>query len=513
MKVIFFVALAALPMSTYLSAHGRSPQMEQELNAPIPNWMTIGEPIPVEPAPAGTEETVIFRETSGESRSTRHTVTIPRTGYEIKVDYPINWYSGCSLSPDGTRLLINSGTDTKLYEILDMGGHREIALQLPHVTHDTGPKGFILGWSWADGETLVGSSEITDDSGLETLEKRIYVFQLKTRTLRRLNFSALNLPTTEHLKITRIGTDLRHLKVRIGEEEITLKDDLKSVPQSGGGLEVESREASSPGIPPEQEESGSPASDARKVHPDHPPLCIPDNSDHFTDPERLGGRTLEAKPAETAKIPTVSKPANPGLLPQVTLTAAEYEVDPFALNCGREHPPFKFEGGAGTGRVINRQGKVLLDSGKEIGIFGAAVAPDKEKVLVKGGNAINMVLYPSDGRKIMLPALPPGTNMLGFGDWQWLGRSLVSGTSGVAKISREGPHENCCNDNNIAATKFYTFDLLTEQLSEVVMPSTVTQPVVHAVEVMSDGHIHLVQDRLDGSGEQDLGWFKVEGSK
>ena len=64
-------------------------------------------------------------------------------------------------------------------------------------------------------------------------------------------------------------------------------------------------------------------------------------------------------------------------------------------------------------------------------------------------------------------------------------------------------------ESNIAQTKFYTFDLLTGQLFEVVMPRAVTQSVVKVVDVMSDGHIHLLQDDLDEGVRQDLGWFKI----
>ena len=138
------------------------------------------------------------------------------------------------------------------------------------------------------------------------------------------------------------------------------------------------------------------------------------------------------------------------------------------------------------------------------------VGPNKEKVLVKGGDAKNLVIEPSTGRKITLPPRPPVANMLGFGNWHWIGPKQLFGTSGVERIFQEGPHENCVNDNNVAQTKFYTFDLDTGRLSEVAMPSAVTQPVVHVVEVTSDGHIHLMNEKHAEGTEQDLGWFKIE---
>lgn len=243
-------------------------------------------------------------------------------------------------------------------------------------------------------------------------------------------------------------------------------------------------------------------------------LCIPDKQAPLTEPETVSGRTSKEEPQpKPADASTVSDPAASGSLPQVTMTAVEYKIDPFALNREREDPPFEFRGGAGTGRVIDRQGNVLLESGEDIGIFGAVVSPDKKKVFVKGGDATNLVLEPSTGRKIMLPSTPPGANMLGLGDWHWIGPNEIFGSSGVQAFNDKGEPVNCCEGHNVAQTKFYTFNLLTEKLSEVIMPSTVTQPVVNAVEVMSDGHIHLLHEEPHEGVAQDLGWFKIDASK
>jgi len=244
-------------------------------------------------------------------------------------------------------------------------------------------------------------------------------------------------------------------------------------------------------------------------------LCILGKPVSFTEPETVNGKILKEEPhpklADASTASTLSSPELP-LLPQVTMTAVEYKIDPFALNREREDPPFEFRGGAGTGRVIDRQGNVLLESSEDIGIFGASVSPDKKKVLVDAANSSggnSLVLEPEADRKTKLPSRPPGANMFSF-SWQWIGPNLLFGVSGVEKIFHEGPHENCGNDDNVAQTKFYTFDLLTEQLSEVVMPSAVTQPVVNAMDVTSDGHIHLRHEEPHEGAEQDLGWFKID---
>jgi hypothetical protein len=208
----------------------------------------------------------------------------------------------------------------------------------------------------------------------------------------------------------------------------------------------------------------------------------------------------------------VSKSQVAKLLPQKTMTAAKYQKDVVAPDQEREEPPFEFRGGAGTGRVVDHEGRVLLESSDERGIFGVSVGPDKKKVLVDAANSNGgnwVVLEPEVNRMIKLPARPSGANRFSLA-WHWIGPDLLFGISGVEKVYHEGPHENCCNKNNVAQTTFYTFDLITEELSEVVMPVSVTQPVVDVLEVVSDGHIHLQNETLGEGAPSDLGWFKID---
>lgn len=229
-RVILASGLMAIFAVTRLFGHGWSEEMRRELYAPAPEWLAIGAAIKAEPAVQKTGDQKSFRPISGESLSTRDRVTIPSRGIEIKVDYPISWYRGSSLSPDGTKLIINSGADAKVYEIQADGQYRQIELRLPRVTYDAGPKGFIAGWSWADNATLLGEAEVDNEKG-EFIEKRIYVYHTTQSVLSRLDVSALSLATTEGLTVTKVGTDLGGLRLAIGEAEFTVNADLKSPPQ------------------------------------------------------------------------------------------------------------------------------------------------------------------------------------------------------------------------------------------------------------------------------------------
>lgn len=210
--------------------HGWSEEMKRELNSPPPDWLVVGETIKVDGTKQETPDESVYRPISGDSQSTRDRVTILGRGIEIKVDYPISWYRGSSLSPDGSKLIINSGTESKVYEILASGQHRQIEFKLPCITYDTGPKGFIAGWSWADNNTLIGEAEIDNEKG-EFIEKRIYIFHAKESMLSRLDVSSLGLPTTEGLTVTKVADDLTGIKLSLGDASFAVKADLKSVPQ------------------------------------------------------------------------------------------------------------------------------------------------------------------------------------------------------------------------------------------------------------------------------------------
>jgi hypothetical protein len=194
------------------------------------------------------------------------------------VDYAIDYTgdneagTGSSLSPDGARLIVNSGPSSHLYEILPNGDSREVPLQLPHVTYDAGRKGYLRGWSWADDQTLIGYAEIDDDAGHEVLESRIYVFHMKERVLSRLDLSALNLPTGAWVEVNKVGSDLNHLKIIVGNSEFTVKADLKSPPRIEKP-ETDASKTTAPLVTPKQ--SAQKAPEAKPVTPSEEPASTP----------------------------------------------------------------------------------------------------------------------------------------------------------------------------------------------------------------------------------------------
>lgn len=235
MKTPLF-ALIWLVSCFELFAHGRSEEMIRMLNAPVPEWMSLAKPIKVLPVDdASTADSFSFRPRSGGATNTRNRIQIPARGIEFEVgsvDYTGNKAAGygVSLNPDGTKLLVNNGMTVRLYEIAESGEHKEQPIQLPNVTYDEGEKGFILGWSWAGDDVLVGRTSITDFGGDETIERRLYVFHLEEQALARLDLSALGLVNEDFIEIAGIGKDLKHLQLRVNDREFSVKADLEAAP-------------------------------------------------------------------------------------------------------------------------------------------------------------------------------------------------------------------------------------------------------------------------------------------
>lgn len=209
-------------------------------------------------------------------------------------------------------------------------------------------------------------------------------------------------------------------------------------------------------------------------------------------------------PLQTGEEAGLVGQPSPGRLALVQMKEESYVPDYAAVARSRENLPFEFRGDGTSGYVIDRSGKLLMESGKEIGIFGIAVGPDKEHVLVKGGDGKNFVLTPASGEKLKLPVSPPGEpNMFSF-DWDWIGARSLLGRSGVIRLGPNG--KAVTTDDNVAESRLYVYDLRTQQLSEVTVPTKFTHAVFEIMEVIPDGHVRL---GLDGA-QSYSSWCKID---
>jgi len=230
--IILFLCLAVVSVSF---AGKRPDEWLRRVNAPPPDWLAIGAPIPVELVknmPA--KEPTVFHSRSGEATRTHNKVKIPKRGIEFTV--PREIYE-MSLNPDGTKLIVNEGGGGgtfHLYEILSDGRQQEVPLRVPSVTYDKasrwGDKGFIYRWSWASNDVLIGEAEIADERE-ELIELRLYAFFLKDQILSQLDLSKVQQSSDDYIEVIGIGADLKHMKLKVGEREMLVKVNLTSPPK------------------------------------------------------------------------------------------------------------------------------------------------------------------------------------------------------------------------------------------------------------------------------------------
>ena len=237
------------------------------------------------------------------------------------------------------------------------------------------------------------------------------------------------------------------------------------------------------------------------------------------------GRDPES-PARVPKIPPIAErppgsrepsqlgkakgPAPSGLLPKVTMQPVSGEPDAGVRYRYQLDVPFRFRGDGTSGRVVDREGKVLMESGEEIHIWGAALSPDDSLVLVKGGPG-SIVFNPATGEKIPLPQKPPGEHMLGLGSWHWMGTEILVANGGDNALDERG--QPVKHEANVGQSRLYTYDLRRRELSEVVLPVNIPVPVFVIKEASYDGHVHLILDSEPEGINPDLGWFKIEAPK
>lgn len=191
----------------------------------------------------------------------------------------------------------------------------------------------------------------------------------------------------------------------------------------------------------------------------------------------------------------------------VTMIAVQYIPDTIGKARFLESPPFALRGDGSSGRLVDREGKVVINSDKEISILSFALGFDKHFVLVRGGNGVNFVLNPSTGLKIKLPITPPEENLMLAFEWNWIGEKSLLGKSGVVRLDKTGRPVK--TDDNIERTMLYVFDLVSGKLTAIQTPKEVNHPVFTVVEAAPDGHIKLLYEEPHGGLEQELGWFKI----
>jgi hypothetical protein len=193
------------------------------------------------------------------------------------------------------------------------------------------------------------------------------------------------------------------------------------------------------------------------------------------------------------------------------MTAANVDFDPVAEAKSKEVQPYRLRGGAGLGKIVDSQGKVVLESGSESGmhIFGCEVSPNGKLVLVQGGDGKNLILDPNSGRRWLLPHQPPNENMFAFGSWYWIDDDTLLAASGEKLSVRDAQLRANAEEPGASRSRLYLFKISRQQLTTIQLPKDFGNQVFSIAQVSSTGSVHLVRQEANASATADLGWFKI----
>lgn len=176
---------------------------------------------------------------------------------------------------------------------------------------------------------------------------------------------------------------------------------------------------------------------------------------------------------------------------------------------GKKTQPFQMYGGSGTGKIVDRQGKIILQSDAENPIFKFEVSPDQKRILVYGGDATYTVVAPDSGEKIRLPTQPPRDQMLGF-SWYWKDDQTLVGISGEITPFRDDQAGPAREEPIVNHSVFYVYDLNQNQMSEIALPAVLRTKYVSIRAVDEAGKVQLCsEDHGTPLSNANLGWFEI----
>lgn len=210
-----------------------------------------------------------------------------------------------------------------------------------------------------------------------------------------------------------------------------------------------------------------------------------------------------ASNAESKIDPVVGEP------PPYQMIETSSSFDPVADAERKKNLPFQMFASGGIGKIVDREGNVILQSDSKNAIFKCDVSPDQKRILVYGGDATYDIITPSSGEKKRLPQLPPADNVLGF-SWRWLDDQTLIGVSGKTIPFRDDQVGTEREEPIISRSVLYLYDLKKQQMSEVALPPALRTKNVSVSAVDETGKVQLRPEGREVSyTDASLGWFDI----
>jgi hypothetical protein len=169
--------------------------------------------------------------------------------------------------------------------------------------------------------------------------------------------------------------------------------------------------------------------------------------------------------------------------------------------------PFQLRGGgSSTAKIVDLEGKTVLDAYPYNTIATCSVSPGGGAILVYHGNSEYEIFDPATKSRAVLPQRPPGEKKLDFSAWHWIDDTALVGQSGDELADRK---DIAGEDTMDIQGRLYFYNVSRKELAEVQLPKDLGAKVFSVTQISPNGYIHLISVQTNATVRADLGWFKV----
>ncbi|MEN8695097.1 MAG: hypothetical protein ABF334_09840 [Akkermansiaceae bacterium] len=188
----------------------------------------------------------------------------------------------------------------------------------------------------------------------------------------------------------------------------------------------------------------------------------------------------------------------------------EYKLDLEKDNFFDKQSPFKFFGSGGVGKLLGKDGSLLLQSNEQQAIFSIRVNPSLSNVVALGGSSPNHA-FSKNGKLLAVLPKAPAQGQINFGSWHWVSDDVLVGDSGdliphkhdPEKHGAEGICEGCYAPLT-SNTRLYTFNVKTKEMGEVALPEQLQGKRFTILRAVYDGTLEIADEE-----ESYMGWVKI----
>lgn len=164
------------------------------LNSPKPDWLQIGRPVSAQLANVPAPEIEYSRNLRLRPFGSRDVIEL----FGKKLTFSDTWKRvvWVSLNPSGSKIALQLGNESQIRQVDIDGNVSDEYSSLPLMNYDSERRWFFGSWQWVSDNELIAPMNIDSTDGYSTVRADIYLFNIDSNTLRRLDIANRDLITS-----------------------------------------------------------------------------------------------------------------------------------------------------------------------------------------------------------------------------------------------------------------------------------------------------------------------------